>query len=60
MNYEPEGILTPKHYGKIVLKLDEMRKKRNLSKKQAGDYVRRKLFHFIKVLQRYRFSSGGF
>lgn len=36
MIYEPEGILTPKHYGKIVLKLDEMRKSRNLSKNKLG------------------------
>ena len=36
MIYDPEGILTPKHYGKIVLKLDEMRKSRNLSKNKLG------------------------
>ena len=33
---EAEAILTPKQYGKIILKLDEVRISRNISKNKLG------------------------
>ena len=36
MYLEAEGILTQKQYGRIILKLDEMRRARNLSKNKLA------------------------
>ena len=39
MKNELESILTPKHYGKIVLKLDEVRESRNISKNKLSNMM---------------------
>ena len=39
MYLEAEGILTQKQYGRIILKLDEMRRARNLSKNKLSNMM---------------------
>ena len=36
---EAQGILTQKQYGRIILKLDEMRRARNLSKNKLSNMM---------------------
>ena len=39
MYLEAQGILTQKQYGRIILKLDEMRRARNLSKNKLSNMM---------------------
>ena len=39
MYLEAEGILTQQQYGRIILKLDEMRRARNLSKNKLSNMM---------------------
>ena len=39
MYFEAQGILTQKQYGRIILKLDEMRRARNLTKNKLSNMM---------------------
>lgn len=39
MTKEAEGILTQKQYGRLILKLDEMRKSRKISKNKLSNLM---------------------